>query len=173
MGLGITLQELRGWAGHYGLVLRWHERLRGAANGEPSIDELDFALTFFLHCYHLRDWLIRSNAATPAEIATLIKVNPELRLCRDIANGFKHMTLSDPSVDARFSIVNEYVPKNWPGAYRYPNGKWTICAHNKKELHQFGLVDLADRCVAIWHAFLVSKTLLPQARDEAAAQLKR
>jgi hypothetical protein len=161
MGLGLTLQELEDWKGHYALVLRWHERVRKTANGERSVDELDFILTFFLYCFHFRDWLIRSNASSPEELADLFKANSELRLCRDIANSFKHMTLSDPSIDARFSIVNEYVPKNALGTYRYPNGKWTICAHNKKELHQFGLVELADRCIAIWQRFLVSKALLP------------
>lgn len=160
MGFGMTLQELQGWQSHYGFILRWHARVRNAANGVASGEELDFLLTFFMYCFHLRDWLEKSSAVTRNEMTFLFKANPELRLCRDIANGFKHMRLTDPSVDARFSIINEYVPKNWPGAYRYPNGKWTICAHNKKELYQYGLVELADRCVAIWDEFLRSKELL-------------
>lgn len=168
MGLGVTLQELRGWRGHHSLVVRWHARVRQAANGESSADELDFLLTFFLYCFHLRDWLEKSGVVTKDETSLFFKSNPEMRLCRDIANGFKHMTLSDPSVDARFSIVNEYVPRNWPGAYRYPNGKWTICAHNKKELHQYGLVELADRCVALWNDFLLKKQLLSGSRENAA-----
>lgn len=168
MGLGATFQELQGWRGHYALVARWHARVHAAANGEPSVDELDFLLTFFLYCFHLRDWLERSSVATRDELVALFKASPELRLCRDIANGFKHMTLSEPSVDAGFSIVNEYVPRNWPGAYRYPNGRWTICADNKKELHQFGLVELADRCFAIWSEFLSSKGLLEASCEIAA-----
>lgn len=160
MGVGTTLQELQGWRGQRALVGRWHARVRAAANGEPSADEFDFLVVFFVHCFHLRDWLEMSGVVAKVEIADLFKASPELRLCRDIANGFKHMALSSPSVDARFSLVNEYVPKNWPGAYRYPNGKWTICADNSNELHQYGLVELADRCVAIWDDFLQRKGLV-------------
>lgn len=162
MGLGYTLQELSGWRGQYASILRWHARVHSAANGDPSADEMDFLLTFFVNCFSLRDWLLEGDVVSREDVTLLFKQNPELRLCRDIANGFKHMKLNDPSVDARFSILNEYVPKNWPGAYRYPNGKWIIFANDKKKLesHRYGLVELTDRCMVIWSDFLGSKSLL-------------
>ncbi|MGL4577154.1 MAG: hypothetical protein ACRCV9_20375 [Burkholderiaceae bacterium] len=157
---GNTLQRLEGWRDQYHAVLRWHERVRQAANGTTSPDELDFLLAFFTNCFSLRDWLLASKAVEQASIEEFFRSNVQMRLCRDIANGFKHMELRQPSVDATFSLQNEYVPKNWPGRYAYPNGKWVICADDETDWYQFGLVELADQCVEIWRDFLVQRGLL-------------
>jgi hypothetical protein len=144
---GNTLQRLQGWQGQFTAVLRWHERVQVAANAERSPDELDFLLAFFINCYALRDWLLAAGAIDRTSLDDFMRSHVQMRLCRDIANGFKHMELSQPSVDATFSLQNEYVPKDWPGKYKYPNGKWVICADDQLDWHQFGLVELADECV--------------------------
>jgi hypothetical protein len=117
MGIGLTLQELEGWRGQYDSMVRWHGRVIAAVNSDPSPDELDFLLAFFASCFHLRDWLRVTAAVDKKALEDLFLSKPELRVCRDLANGFKHHSLKDPSVDARFSVVNEYVPKNWPSAH--------------------------------------------------------
>ncbi len=156
MGIGLTLQELEGWRGQYDRMLRWHSRVIAAANAGPSADELDFLLAFFESCFHLREWLLVTSATDQKALEDLFLSKPELRVCRDFANGFKHHTISKPSIDAQFSVVNEYVPKNWPSAHAYPDGKWTVLAVG----HQFGLVDLAGQCASIWQDLLRSKTLI-------------
>ena len=156
MGIGLTLQELEGWRGQYDRVVRWHGRVVAAANADPSPDELDFLFAFFESCFHLREWLLVTAAVDQKALEDLFLSKPELRVCRDLANGFKHHTISKPSIDAQFSVVNEYEPKNWPSAHAYPNGKWTVLAGG----YQFGLVDFAGQCVSIWHDFLRSKTLI-------------
>lgn len=156
MGIGLTLQELEGWRGQYERMVRWHGRVITAANSKASPDELDYLLAFFESCFHLREWLLVTAATDQKSLEDLFLSKPELRVCRDLANGFKHHTISKPSVDAQFSVVNEYIPRNWPSAHAYPNGKWTVLAGG----HQFGLVDLADQCVAVWQDFLRSKALI-------------
>jgi hypothetical protein len=156
MGIGQTLQQLEGWPGQYHRMHRWYRRVVAAANANPSPDELDFLLAFFESSWHLREWLLVTKAADQASLDALFQSSAELRTCRDLANGFKHHSISRPSVDAQFSVVNEYVPKNWPSAHIYPNGKWTVLAGN----HQFGLVELSAECVAQWQRFLQSKGLL-------------
>jgi hypothetical protein len=157
VGIGQTLQRIQGWRGQHERVLRWHARVVAAANSEPSPDELDFLLAFFESCFHLRDWLLADGATTLPGLDALFAGSAELKVCRDLANGFKHHTISRPSVDAGFSLVNEYVPKNWPAKYKYPNGKWTVLAG----AHQFGLVELAGDCVSQWNSFLTKENLLP------------
>jgi hypothetical protein len=156
MGIGQTLQQVEGWKGQHERMLRWHGRVLEAGNLSASPDELDFLLAFFESCFHLRDWLLASNAIDQQSLDALFQSSPELRVCRDLANGFKHHSISRPSVDAQFSVVNEYVPKNWPSGNAYPNGRWVVLAGN----HQFGLVELASRCIAAWQQFLQSKGLL-------------
>lgn len=156
MGIGQTLQQLEGWRGQYDRMHRWHCRVLGAANAVPSSDELDFLLAFFESSWHLRDWLLATKAVDQAALDTLFQFSTELRTCRDLANGFKHHSISRPSVDAQFSVVNDYVPKHWPSEHAYPNGKWTVLAGN----HQFGLVELSTECIAQWQRFLQSRGLL-------------
>jgi len=156
MGIGYTLQQLEGWQGQYNRMIRWHARVVAAANADASPDELDFLLTFFENCFHLREWLLVTLAADQKSLDELFLSRFELRVCRDLANGFKHHTINRPSVDARFSVVNEYAPSNWPSGHAYPNGKWTVLAGG----HQLGLVDLASQCVGIWQDFLRSSALI-------------
>src|SRR5205085_6378533 len=138
---GNTLQGLQGWQGQYDTMLRWHGRIQNAANGIASSDEFDFLLAFFGNCFSLRDWLLSAKVVEQAQIEELFRTHVQLRLCRDIANGFKHMNLRQPSVDAKFSIQNEYVPRGYIGKYSYPNGKWVVCADDATDWYKFGLVE--------------------------------
>jgi hypothetical protein len=156
MGIGHTLQQLEGWKGQYNRVLRWQARVLDAVNGKPSADELDFLLAFFQNCLHLRDWLLADGVVDESELQALFQAHIELQICRDLANGFKHHTINRASVDSEFSTLREYIPKNWPSEYAYPNGKWMVLAGG----HQLGLVELANRCLSLWQQFLSSKGLL-------------
>jgi hypothetical protein len=157
MGIGLTLQQLESWQGQYNSILRWRCRVVGAANGSQSADELDFLLAFFGVANDLRDWLDKTGAVPRAELDSFVGSHAELRVCRDIANGFKHHSISRPSVDAEFAIVNQYVdPDDRGRRYRFPNGEWTVLANG----HQFGLVELSERIVKLWGSFLTDKGLL-------------
>jgi hypothetical protein len=157
LGIGVTLQQLQGWRGQYDCVVRWRARVVSAANGAPSADELDFLLTFFENAYRLRDWLVQTDAVLGHEVDAFIASRVELRICRDLANGFKHHSISKPSIDSEFAIVNQYVDPEPNGrAYRFPNGEWTILAGGR----QFGLVELSDRVISIWREYLRGKALL-------------
>jgi hypothetical protein len=109
VGIGLTLQQVEDRQGQYHRMVRWHRRVIGAANGEPSADELDYLLAFFQAAHHLRDWLARTGAVSTAELESFAAAQVEIGICRDIANGFKHHCINRPSIDAEFAIVNQYV----------------------------------------------------------------
>ena len=102
------------------------------------IDLEDFAFVFFQTCCHLREWLHKTSDIPKADVDELFTRTHELRLCRDICNGTKHLTLRNASVDAGFSIGREYDPSSASG-YRL-----FLIADDKYEL-----LALATRCVEI------------------------
>ena len=97
-----------GWEDQWDRVRRWHRRVRVIGDRAPAggvfpnpmggqgVYEawaLDLIYAFFMNCYHLRDWLIRSGAATKDDVDDHIDHSDALRWCRDICNGMKHFKL--------------------------------------------------------------------------------
>src|SRR5262249_28170885 len=88
-------------------VRRWHQRVRAAQPG--SLDQADYLYAFFENAFHLRDWLLDTDAVTSPQIEALFATHVEMRLCRDLANAHKHFSLRRPSQPEPPSEVREYV----------------------------------------------------------------
>jgi len=88
------------WREQWGRVRRFHGRVRHLASGKPApVDqqaEIDNTYSFFLHCYHLKDWLANDEAfpRSRSEIEEFVSRTPALALCGDVANSIKHLKLS-------------------------------------------------------------------------------
>jgi hypothetical protein len=160
MGIGMTLQQVEGWEGQYERMLRSYQRATAAAGQNNGQDEMDFVLVLFEQSWTLRNWVHEVCPEARAALETLFRNNLELRLCRDIANGFKHMSLSRPSVDRAFSIVFEYNPRGGR------EGDMVVLAGNG---HKFQFLELAGRCMALWREFVEREQLR---RSSAAAPQK-
>lgn len=159
MGLLLTLQEAEGWHGQYRRMLRWRERISTIDAERSSAEQLDFLIAFFVACFHLRDWL-KDSGLDAGRLNALFRESVELRICRDIANGFKHSRLDrEPFHDQAFSVVREHVPAGWPSNLGHSNARWSIVAGDDK---LDDLIELAGRCVSVWDAFL-GETLCPWA----------
>jgi hypothetical protein len=153
---GLTLQEVESWHGQYKRMLRWRDRICSIDNGRCANDQLDFLIAFFTACFHLRDWL-KDTGVGHESLNALFQANVEMRVCRDIANGFKHSRIDrEPFYDSGLSVIREYVPSNWPSDLGHSNTRWSVVAGDDK----LDLIELANRCVALWDAYL-SKTLCP------------
>jgi hypothetical protein len=113
VGIGLTLQQVEGWQGQYHRMLRWPRRVIGAANGEPSADELDYLLAFFESAHHLRDWLARTGAVSIAELESFAASHVEIGICRDIANGFKHHSISRQSIGVPGEDLSRRLTHRW------------------------------------------------------------
>jgi len=131
-----------GWQGQLARVQRWHWRLV-EADVSGSADLEDFAFAFFENCYHLREWIENTSATSTADLDSLFARSRVLRLCRDLCNGTKHLTITRASVDAGFSIGREYDPSR-PSEYRL-----FIIADDK-----YDLMELAHECLRQWEEFL-------------------
>jgi hypothetical protein len=149
MGLGWSIHRNGGWHGQYERMIRWHQRvIRAALTGSSDLE--DFALVFFQVCYHLRDWMIETGGATRLELDRLFAESMDLRVCRDICNGAKHLNITRPSVDAGFSIGREYAP------YEPTNVRLFVIAGAKHDL-----LELAARCVDAWRVFAERTSRMP------------
>lgn len=85
----------------YERVKRYYQRLQEIDQGrihDRSSDYYDDEfLTFFLHCYHLKDWIKNDESVSPTirdNVETFITINQCFHYCADIANGTKHLKLN-------------------------------------------------------------------------------
>jgi len=94
-------------------VGRWYGRLlslyhRADQERLTSDDFVDHFIATYQNLFACRDWLIQTYPTLQSDIKLLF-ASPELKLCRDIANGTKHLLVSQPSIDADFAIAQEFV----------------------------------------------------------------
>ena len=103
---------------------------------------MDFFLAFFLNCYALRYWFINSNSISRTEMDELINSDEAMRLCRDICNRSKHLTLNRPaSTEPNFSIGREYNPSG--------DRFFVLYLDSIRDLF-----DVAMSCIKFWDHFL-------------------
>jgi hypothetical protein len=137
-----------GWQGQYDRMMRWRDRLAEAYRGDDSDAVYDFAYAFFQSCYHLRDWLMSSAAASKKDMDALFDSSIELQLCRDICNSSKHLQYDRPSVDPKPRIGREWDPwaKSWHGWYLYSDQRRPV-------------LELVQGCVDAWNKYLSDNKL--------------
>jgi hypothetical protein len=104
-----SLHSTLGFWSQLARTSRQYEKL--APDYDPvatSVEELDRYLFFFLCFFSLRDWL---KADTP-EAFNLWKQRYEGRfewkICRDIANSFKHLDLEQPSLGDQVKLIRDF-----------------------------------------------------------------
>ncbi len=149
MGIGWSIHRNDGWLGQMERLRRWYERVGEAARtGSPDL--ADFVFVFFQCCYQLREWLLQTSTLPADEVNRFYAETKELRLCRDICNGTKHLNVSDASVDAGFSIGWEYNPSEPYGARLF------LIADDK-----YDLLDLASKCMALTEEFTAQEQTKP------------
>lgn len=97
---------MKGCSAQYGRAMRY---LKVAE--EPSADKQskeDDLITFFLHCWHLKDH-IKNDESISREIGkrAVKKAHEDgaLKVCQDVANGMKHFTSKDSNMDGRSDII--------------------------------------------------------------------
>jgi hypothetical protein len=79
-------------------IRRYYQRVREANNGPELTMSSDYYVddlySFFINCFHLKDWLKNDpeyKKHTNQEIEDYFKQNPFLSLCGDLCNGLKHL----------------------------------------------------------------------------------
>lgn len=118
----------------------------------------DDVLSFFIHCYHIRDWIVHLNkiGITARQVDTYINAHRALRICADLANGSKHCNLTRSLRSGRQPHI---AGKERHTFTRSTNSgddiEVTKCKYSV--LCNTELVDaleLATECVQLWEAYM-------------------
>lgn len=105
------------WIEQLECARRYHRRFERLTRGTPwkgitRAEALDDVFTFFVHCYHVKDWVKRCAPylnLSEADVEEFVTETPALALCADICNARKHLVLMEPRSEATHSIVETTV----------------------------------------------------------------
>lgn len=122
-------------------------------NFAPAVDAF---ISFFIQCYHLRDWLIESRYGR-IDIDIFVSESFSLSLCRDLANKQKHKTID------KYEPQHHFLEHKVEGSnistpivqYYDPFRKENRFGIDVQELGTLvDVIDLAEKCVNEWERFL-------------------
>jgi hypothetical protein len=159
----------QGWRDQWRRVMRWKVRLEDLTSGRVREWDAAFAEdvfdAFFVSCCHLADWLKNDSVGgirRPDPIEYLCS-HPALSLCRDLANGHKHLTLVKSRVaqnDTRLSGRSVHWENAQVSERATPRYQFEVTWTDKQgQAQSKDSAKLADECVRAWDKFL--ETNLP------------
>ena len=172
--------EIMSWAGKFSdkpyleqfeRMKRWYEVLKeiSISNGpESQADyQVDCIYAFFMNCFHLKDWLISSGVISKNEVNSFINSNEEMKICRDLCNGSKHLNLNNPSIGRDdkcgcgwhgVTLHREYDPFYQTIESPKPLKKFNYVI--LADFERFNVFSLADKCFNLWEEFMNDNSLL-------------
>jgi hypothetical protein len=138
---------------------RYLKRLRQIYAGVPYISDTreyyaDDVLSFFIHCYHIKDWIIRLNllGVTQNDVDEFINAHDELKICADLCNGTKHCELTQRPRTGRQPHLagRQFMSSGINDEMHTIHGKFHILANGV--FHD--ALDLAERCMQLWDNYV-------------------
>lgn len=121
------------------------------------LDELlkiDIILSFFIHCYHLSDWL-RESGVESKKIRDYVSKTKDLQICQILAYDIKHMDIRERNPDRKKIIDWRAMGLPWPivrtyDVFRKEEGNLAFLIDGKeRDCH-----DLMQKCMEAWNTFL-------------------
>ncbi len=128
-----------------------------SSSGHDKESYDDDVVSFFIHCYHIRDWIIHLNklGVKAKEIDAYINQHLPLRICADLANGSKHCNLTrsmrterQPHISGKQRRTSTWMTGD--GGGEVMKCKYTIVSDDKL----IDALDLARECVALWEDYI-------------------
>ncbi len=127
------------------------------AQSHDRLSYEDDLVSFFMHCYHIRDWIIRLNkiGMTSKEVDSFINSNRCLQVCADLCNGSKHCELDRPARSGSQPHIagRKYEASTWLTG----SGGGEVLIASYSIMTSSGVVDaleLAEDCLACWRKFI-------------------
>jgi hypothetical protein len=115
---------------------------------------IDAVLTFFEAIHHLKDWLGNDPASgiTKAEGKSLIRSSLMLKLCGDLANGSKHLSLTSSWTDDKSTDIarNDVAVLLGTGTSAH---RFYVQSGGK----EYDVLRIAEAAVAEWAKFLTDR----------------
>ncbi|MCL4418063.1 MAG: hypothetical protein M1365_15490 [Actinobacteria bacterium] len=138
----------------YERTKRWYVRLKNVTEGRehnlPSDYYQDDVLAFFINCYHIKDWIKNSKSASSKEVEDFVSQSEFLRVCGDVCNGSKHLTLTTPKSNKNTRVGGRNFFLSLGEAIPVFSAKYKIISGNK----EYDAFSLATKCMEEWGKFL-------------------
>ncbi len=140
-------------------LLRIEEIYKGVPRNATYSKEKneDDLISFFIHCYHIRDWIFHLNKIelTTKELDSYINAHLALRVCVDLANGSKHCRLKRTlrTVRQPHIAMKQYKSALWitgDVGEEIVQSKYTIMCGTEL----FDVLELAEECILLWAKFI-------------------
>jgi len=121
---------------------------------EDFQEVVDEVISFFIQCYHMRDWLLNSGVSQ-SRIDTFIRSFLTLSLCRDLANKQKHFKVD------RSKPLHGFVDFMVEG-YHSPISRYYDPITKQQRVgiatYTYGVpldaIELAEACIEAWEKFI-------------------
>lgn len=133
----------------------------------------DDVISFFIHCYHIRDWIIHLNTLgiTAKQVDRYIDQHNALRVCADLANGSKHCKLTRSMRTERQPHISgkERRTSTWltgSGGGEVMKCKYTIVSNTEI----LDALELARECVELWDFFIEELKAHNKSRQQDASE---
>jgi hypothetical protein len=147
----------------YNRMKRWYDRFEILQKGRPhdmhTDNYLDETYTFFMNCYHLKDWIkLDASVPTPVKqaVESHITSSLPLQLCADICNSLKHLRLTKKPRSSQKPVLGKQ-------SIALTVGSAPTTISLKYEIDTttgpIDAFDLATQCVNSWDAFLTANGL--------------
>jgi len=158
------------WREQYDRTRRSYERFAeinaGTIHDRDSENYRDDVYTFFLNCYHLKDWLKSDPASRVAsqEAEGCVNASLDLRLCGDLANGVKHMKLATPRASEDTALGRTHYALGLNAGIGPAEAEPTRISATyevSSDGNTYDAFEIATRALTAWDAFLTSRGLLP------------
>jgi hypothetical protein len=139
----------------YRRVKRYFERFKqineGKAHVTDSLENLDDVFSFFIHCYHLKDWIKNDpkSGIDHSKVEKFVHSNESLKICGDLTNGVKHLTIDQPKVGQGAVVKGSHLQLTIGEEIKL-QVKYDIEANGK--LHD--AFTLAKEAMKLWEEFL-------------------
>jgi hypothetical protein len=128
-----------------------------SSSGHDKYAYDDDIISFFIHCYHVRDWIIHLNklGITARQVDSYIDSHRELRICADLANGSKHCRLTrslrtdrQPHISGTERHTSAWITAS--GGGEMMSCKYTILTDNEF----IDALELARECIRLWESYI-------------------
>lgn len=131
-----------------------YEGIFSSSHDRESYD--DDVVSFFIHCYHVRDWIIHLNklGITAKEVDLYINSHRCLMICADLANGSKHCKLTrslrterQPHISGKRRDTSGWLTGN--GGGEVMTCKYTVLSNEEF----LDALDLARDSILLWDKY--------------------
>ena len=133
-----------------------------------GLDAIDIIVFACQSMWHLKDWILNDayfGARDKEELNRDIHASRCLLICADLANGSKHLSLTNRKTDARLSEYSGFHYEPSKGICR--DFYYVVCHDSSDEYHGIEIRDLLRRCRDEWQR-IINRHYLSKIDDDWA-----